>query len=48
MSKQITITIADSVYQRIEAVMEHLKKTNKSEFCEELMRTGLDKFFSKP
>jgi len=47
MSKNIHISIADIVHDKIEQVMKALGKTNKSEFCEELLRIGLEKYFKK-
>lgn len=41
MATRLTITIADQVIEDIEKSMKKKKKNNKSEFVEELIRTGL-------
>jgi len=41
MSQKLSITVADSVAEEINKQMEKEGKTNRSEFCEDLIRLGL-------
>ena len=47
MSKMLTVTIADSVYDEIELILKTKNKTNRSEFVEEMLRLGLDEYKTK-
>lgn len=44
MSKKLNITISDYVFSQIEDKMEEKGVKNKSEFVEELIRTGLNAY----
>lgn len=41
MTKQLTITIADRVFEEIESLQKSKKMINRSELVEELIRIGL-------
>lgn len=44
MAKQLTISVADSVMEKIENKLKILNRNNKSEFVEECIRIGLNEF----
>lgn len=42
MTRYLTVSIADSVYNRIEQLYAKKKANNKSQMVEEILRIGLD------
>jgi metal-responsive CopG/Arc/MetJ family transcriptional regulator len=47
MTQQVTITIADKVYDEINTILISQKKTNRSELIEELIRDGLKTYLKE-